>query len=87
MQPWFVYLLQCADNTLYCGITTDLDRRLAQHNAGTASKYTRPRRPVILAASTEVADKGTALRLEIRVKKQPRKDKVSFLSSWKRSEK
>jgi putative endonuclease len=79
MRSWFVYLLCCADNSLYCGITTDMDRRLTQHNAGTASKYTRVRRPVSLAALTQVEDKSAALKLEIQVKKQSRSNKVDFL--------
>lgn len=81
MRPWFVYLLSCADGSLYCGVTTDMDRRLTQHNAGTASKYTRVRRPVTLAAVTEVEDKSAALRLEIKVKKQPRGKKLAYLLS------
>ncbi|MBG0790077.1 MAG: GIY-YIG nuclease family protein [Desulfovibrionaceae bacterium] len=80
MQQWFVYLLRCADNTLYCGITTDLDRRVARHNAGTASKYTRARRPVSLAAWTKAEDKSAALKLEILTKKQPAGKKIDFLA-------
>ena len=53
MRAW-VYLLRCADGSLYCGWTTDVDRRLREHNAGTASRYTRPRTPVALAAAWEV---------------------------------
>lgn len=79
MSPWHVYLLACADGTLYCGVTTDLSRRLAGHNAGTASKYTRARLPVALAASAPCADKSGALRLELAVKRRPRKDKLAFL--------
>ncbi len=48
MVRWFVYILSCADGTLYCGITTDLARRRKQHNDGKASRYTRSRRPVRL---------------------------------------
>ena len=81
MRPWFVYLLACADNTLYCGITTNITRRLAAHNAGTASKYTRARLPVTLAAVTEVADKSAALRLELAIKKLPARRKVQALLS------
>ncbi|MCJ2164080.1 MULTISPECIES: GIY-YIG nuclease family protein [unclassified Pseudodesulfovibrio] len=81
MQPWYVYLLRCTDNSLYCGITTDIDKRLDAHNSGTASKYTRSRRPVILAAITEVADKSTALKLEIEVKKLPKDKKISRIQS------
>ena len=76
---WHVYLLRCADSTLYCGITTDVTRRLAEHNAATASKYTRARLPVQLAASAPCADKGSALRLEICIKKLPRAQKLFFL--------
>jgi putative endonuclease len=76
---WSVYLLSCADGTLYCGVTTDLDRRLAEHNAGTASKYTRARLPVALMAFAPCADKGAALRLELAVKKRPRAAKSAFL--------
>ena len=47
-ERWFIYILRCADGSLYTGITKDLDRRLEQHNAGTASRYTRGRLPVII---------------------------------------
>ena len=79
MPDWSVYLLSCADGTLYCGVTTDLARRLAEHNAGTASKYTRARLPVALLAQAPSADKGAALRLELAVKKRPRAAKLAFL--------
>lgn len=81
MRPWFVYLLTCSDNSLYCGITTDMDRRLAAHNAGTASKYTRVRLPVTVAAVIEVEDKSAALKLEMAVKKLPARRKVETLLS------
>lgn len=81
MPSWYVYLLSCADGTLYCGITTDLERRLAQHNSGTAAKYTRARTPVSLVTAVEVEDKSEALKLEINVKKRPRSDKVRYLIS------
>jgi len=83
MQSWFVYLLRCADDSLYCGITTDVDRRLAEHNAGTASKYTRSRLPVSLETHIAVEDKSKALKLEIKVKKQDRARKVSYLDAFK----
>lgn len=76
---WHVYLLRCADETLYCGITTDMNRRLRQHNEGSASKYTRARLPVELAACVPVADKSSALKLELAVKKRPRGDKMAWL--------
>jgi putative endonuclease len=76
---WHVYLLQCADATLYCGATNDLARRLAAHGAGTAARYTRSRLPVRLLASAPCGDKSAALRLEIAVKKRPRTAKLAFL--------
>ncbi|WP_272701245.1 GIY-YIG nuclease family protein [Desulfovibrio sp. Fe33] len=79
MQTWHVYLLRCADNSLYCGITNNLDRRLAAHNAGTASKYTRARLPVRLEASVTVDGKSAALRLEIAIKKIPACRKIKRL--------
>ena len=71
-----VYLLRCADDSLYCGWTTDLDRRLAAHGAGTASRYTRSRLPVELAAAIPVADRSAALREEARIKRLPRAAKL-----------
>lgn len=79
-KDWYVYLLRCADETLYCGVTVDPDRRLSQHNAGTASKYTRSRRPVVMAACARVADKSTALRMEAAIKKLPRREKLARLA-------
>ena len=78
---WQVYLLRCADMSLYCGITTDLPRRIDEHNAGTASRCTRSRRPVALAAAVPAPDKGTALRMELRVKKAPAGQKIELLKT------
>ena len=69
---WFCYLLRCADGTLYAGITTALERRLAAHNAGAASKYTRARRPVRLVWTEPCADRSAASRREAAVKALPR---------------
>jgi putative endonuclease len=77
----YVYLLRCADGTLYCGWTTDVDRRLAAHRRGTASRYTRSRRPVELALVMAVADRSAALREEARVKKLPRAAKLRLVES------
>lgn len=79
---WYVYLLRCADDSLYCGITTDVDRRLGEHNNGTASKYTRARRPACVEVFTEVADKSEALKLEMRIKKLPRREKIEALRAY-----
>ena len=80
-EPWLVYLLECADGTYYCGVTTDLERRLAAHNAGAGAKYTRSRIPLRAVASCLCADKGAALRLEMAIKKLPRKRKLAALIS------
>ena len=77
--PWHVYLLTCADGTLYCGVTNDLARRLAEHNAGTGAKYTRSRLPVTLTASAPFADRSTAQAAEAVVKARPRAGKVDYL--------
>ncbi len=75
----YVYLLKCADDSLYCGWTTDPDRRLAAHRAGTASRYTRSRLPVELATVFEVADREAALREEARIKRLPRAAKLRLV--------
>jgi putative endonuclease len=75
----FVYLLRCADNSLYCGWTTDVERRLAAHQAGTASRYTRTRRPVQLATAIEVADRSAALKEEARIKRLSRQEKLRLI--------
>jgi putative endonuclease len=78
---WVCYLLRCADDTLYCGITNDLDKRLAAHNAGTAAKYTRVRLPVEVVHAEECADKSAALKREIAIKKMPRAAKLALVEA------
>lgn len=73
---WSVYLLECVDGTLYCGVTNDLDRRLAAHNAGKGAKYTAGRRPVKLVWSEPQPTRGDALRRELQVKAMPRAAKL-----------
>lgn len=77
---WFVYLAECADGSLYCGITTDLAKREAAHNRGTASRYTRARRPVRMVWSEAAATKGDALRREHAVKAMPRRAKLRLVA-------
>ena len=77
---WFVYILNCSDGTLYTGITNDLDRRIKAHNAGTASKYTRVRRPVSIVYSEEVETKGDALRRELQIKRLTRSEKMAIIT-------
>jgi putative endonuclease len=77
----FVYLLRCADDSLYCGWTTDVARRLAAHQAGTASRYTRSRRPVALAAVVPAADRSAAMREEARIKQLSRAEKLALIAA------
>jgi len=77
----FVYLLRCADDSLYCGWTTDIQRRLNEHRSGTASRYTRSRRPVELAVVISVLDRSAALREEARIKRLPRAAKLRLIEA------
>lgn len=79
---WFVYIVECSDGTYYTGITTDIERRVAQHSAGMGAKYTRSRSPVRLVAKRCVSSRSFALRLEYHVKKQAREKKIASLESW-----
>lgn len=78
---WFVYILECADNSLYTGITTDCDRRLAQHNLGTGAKYTRARLPVKLVYQETSEDRSAASKREAAIKRLTRQQKKALLSS------
>jgi predicted GIY-YIG superfamily endonuclease len=78
-EAW-VYLLRCADGSLYTGWTVDLDRRLARHAAGTASAYTRSRRPVALALALPMPDRSSARREEARIKALPRAAKLALVA-------
>jgi putative endonuclease len=75
---WVVYLVRCADDTLYCGITNDLVARLAAHTAGKGAKYTRGRGPLQLVACQRCRDKRIALRIEHAVKRLPRSQKLAL---------
>jgi putative endonuclease len=76
----WVYLLRCADGTLYCGWTVDVDQRLAAHNAGRAARYTRSRLPVELAWSRAQPDRAAARREEARIKRLTRADKLALIA-------
>jgi len=82
---WFVYLLRCADNTLYTGITTDLNRRLDEHNGKTSTnkgaRYTRSRRPVMLVYSETFANRASASQREYAIKKLSRCAKEQLINS------
>jgi len=68
---WTVYLIRCSDESLYCGITNNLENRLEAHNSGKGAKYTRSRRPVELVAVSPEMTKSDALKLEFRIKQVP----------------
>lgn len=72
---YWVYILQCADDTLYTGITNDVERRVNTHNSGKGAKYTRGRRPVTIVYKEQCADKSAALRRELEIKAMPRQEK------------
>ncbi|MBA2690382.1 MAG: GIY-YIG nuclease family protein [Burkholderiales bacterium] len=75
---WCCYILRCADDTLYTGITNDIDQRLIAHNDGKASKYTRARRPVTLFYSENRCDRSDALKREAAIKRLPRAAKLQL---------
>ena len=79
----FVYILQCADGTLYTGITNNIDKRIKEHNKGTASKYTRSRLPVELKDFMECEDKSDALKKERYIKSKKRFEKLNSFSLLK----
>lgn len=83
---WVVYILECADGTLYTGITNNLSERIKTHNSGKGGKYTRTRLPVVLRAYNEAQDRSEASKEEYRIKKLSRKKKLELIRSWLMSE-
>lgn len=75
---WTVYILRCADDTLYTGITNDLPRRLALHESGKGAKYLRGRAPFTLAYTEDYSAKGEALKRELQIKALSRNDKLAL---------
>lgn len=73
--PFYCYILECADGTFYTGWTTDPPRREKQHNAGTGARYTRARRPVKMVYLEEQADRTSAMKRELAIKRMPREQK------------
>ncbi len=81
---WFVYIVECADNTLYTGITTDISRREEEHNSSDKwAKFTKMRRPVKIVFTQECEDRSDASKKEYAIKKLTRKQKVEIIE-WKR---
>jgi putative endonuclease len=79
----FVYIVECTDGTYYTGWTTDLERRVAAHNAGRGSRYTRSRRPVKLVYWEEHPDRGSAQRRELVLKRMHRERKSALVADFK----
>ena len=75
---WYVYILRCADGSLYTGITDNVEKRLAAHRAGKGAKYTRGRGPLELVYTQRQPDKSSALRRELAIKKLSRQKKLEL---------
>ena len=80
---WVVYLLRCSDNSLYCGISNNIARRVDAHNSGKGAKYTRSRRPVELVTTSPTMTRGDALKLEHRIRRMPADKKIMELAKWR----
>ena len=81
MDEAWVYILRCADGSLYCGWTPDVEARLAAHAAGRGARYTRSRLPVELAWSQRMPDRTAARREEARIKRLTRREKLELLAA------
>ena len=80
-ESWFVYVLQCSDNSLYTGITNNLEKRIETHNKKKGAKYTRARLPVVLKYFERVANKSLAAKREIAIKKLSKAEKIRLISN------
>jgi putative endonuclease len=83
VKPWFVYILRCADGSLYTGVSTDVQRRVEEHNAGNppGARYTSGRRPVLLVYQECAASRGDALRREREIKARDRAWKLALITT------
>jgi putative endonuclease len=75
---WYVYLLRCADGSLYCGSTSDVRQRVIRHNAGKGSKYVRSRLPAMIAWAAAVGSRSLAMRREAEIKRMTKAEKESL---------
>ena len=82
---WTVYIVRCADRTLYTGIAKSLSERINKHNSGKGAKYTRSRLPVTVVYAESVDDHGSALRREREIKRMPTATKRDLVASYKQS--
>lgn len=82
---FYVYILQCGDNTLYTGYTIDIEKRVEEHNAGKGSKYTRSRLPVKCVYTEEYLSKSEALKREREIKTLTRKQKQALIEGYSKN--
>ena len=80
MKKWYIYILRCADNTLYTGSTDDVERRVAVHNSGKGAKYTRGRSPVEVVYTEECESYSAALKREYAIKQLSRQEKWNLIN-------
>lgn len=80
-QPWVLYLLECAGERLYAGITNDLAARFAAHRAGRGARFTRAFAPLRVVAASQLPSRSQALKAEHALKRQPRAAKLAFLAA------
>lgn len=81
MTTYAVYIVECADNTLYTGIAKDIHARVLQHNAGMGAKYTKARRPVQLVYSCTCDSRSAALKREYKIKQLTRAEKLALIAT------
>jgi putative endonuclease len=82
-RDWIVYIVECADATLYAGVTTDAEARVAKHNEGLGAKYTRTRRPVELVYVESAADRSAAQKREHEIKRMSAAEKRALVAGAK----
>jgi putative endonuclease len=80
---WTVYILECADKTLYTGITVDIDRRVDEHDSGLGAKYTKGRGPVKVVYRKTYPDRSTASKWELQIKQMKRADKLMLIKDYR----
>lgn len=82
MSKYYVYLLKCKDNSLYCGYTDNIEKRISVHNSGKGAKYTRSRLPAELVYYEEFSEKREAMKREYEIKKLTRTQKTELVNSF-----
>lgn len=83
IKPWYVYIVECSDGSLYTGITNDLNKRINTHNKGKGAKYVRGKTPITLKVFFEVKNRSEGSKLEYKIKQMNRSDKLKIISGEK----